>query len=178
MRMKPDLLARLALHRNIAPYATILVIFSVVTIGSLVLLKGKYNAEFFMGLFLLWVLVAAYLIIEAYYRISLDGGVLIQRAWMMKKVEIGIKDISGIELESGISKAGRVHRPYNRVAIYGHNDHGRSVFIDISLKHFLRRDIADLLLLIKMGRPDIEFSGHLGALVQSSRSHRADETRY
>ena len=156
-----------SLRRSTAPYRTLSIVFSLVAIwgfvmavtsGSLALNSGYWNL-FWTGL----MLIGSYLpvIYMGYrYRIVLQEGVIIQKAFNMRDVAIKIQDISLIKVESSsASDVAKMNRPFTRIAIYSGTGKARS-FIDVSPKHFIADDIRRLMRVIHEQRPDLTVPKH------------------
>ena len=94
------------------------------------------------------------------YKISLQDGVITQKAFNMTDVVIKIKDISAVKQESSDALTmAKMNRPVQRITIYSDTD-GVQSFIDISLKHFVADDIRRLLRAIQEQRPDLTMPKH------------------
>jgi hypothetical protein len=78
------------------------------------------------------------------------------RAFGVPSATLRITDIQRISYErSDLKQLLRFSRPSPRLSIYGPPASGRSVVIDISLRHFERKSIGDLLAAISHTRNDL-----------------------
>ena len=80
---------------------------------------------------------------------------------------ISINEISALMHES--SSAGELvafNRPQSRIAIIGN-----CKSIDVSLRHFQRQDVEELLRLIKESRPDLSISKNGTSMIKGNEVH-------
>jgi len=105
---------------------------------------------------LLWVLFGELAWIGLKYRILWDSDSVIQHASGLTRKRIAFQDISHIRSEQApASEFLSMPRPFRRVAIYGRKS-DPAAFIDVSLRHFHREDIRELLAAIHARRPDLK----------------------
>jgi hypothetical protein len=91
-----------------------------------------------------------------WYRISLEDGVVTQRAFGMRKVSIPISEIASVGKEvSDAATLARMNRPFRRICINAGAAGARKT-IDASLKHFWQKDIRTLMNIIHNARPELE----------------------
>jgi hypothetical protein len=90
-----------------------------------------------------------------WYRISLIDGVITQRAFRMPAVSIAIGEITSVGKEvSDPATVAKMNRPFRRLCINAGPEGARKT-IDVSLKHFWKRDIQFLMTTIHEARPDL-----------------------
>jgi hypothetical protein len=147
------------LRRTIAPYVGQLIIFSLVTLGVLLVSVQKHVLSLILPVPIMWLLFAFLVCIGLRYRIVWTNNEVCQRASGGSNVCIEYGQITRITSE--VSKPGEwfaASRPFRRIVIYAQG--GEDKFIDVSLKHFLADDIRELMRAIRIRRPDLELPSH------------------
>lgn len=143
------------LRRVINPYAGIVLILSVVTIGLLTISARSRQWGLMYSVAIGWIGFLYLLYVGLKYKISWGHGVIRQEASGGEPVAIAFSDISAIKLESGKgAELLRAARPFRRLSIYSNEADGER-FIDVSLKHFAASDIRELVRAINKDRPEL-----------------------
>ena len=152
------------LRSSIQPYVGFLLIYAfmlIFTIGSL-----SFSGDFKDALILATILTLAFLLFFTFwgfinmgYQIFLEGDTVNMRTATFfnsspTHSEIKIVDITSIKQEtSDPHTAAKMRRPFRRIALYNEHD---GKWIDVSLKHFVMRDIRTLMKKIQEKRPDLK----------------------
>lgn len=99
---------------------------------------------------------ALYVLIGTRYRISVHDNTITQRAFAKPTVSIPINEITSVGTErSDLKTMVQMNRPFRRIVINA-ADGTHASTIDVSIKHFLARDIRKLMSLIHALRPDLQ----------------------
>jgi hypothetical protein len=147
--------ARLVLRHSLVPYRTLGTIFIAFTVWGLFMSirSGKWGA-FESGLLICGV-YSLQVAMGFWYRISLQDGVISQRAYGMPNVSIAIDEITSVGKEvSDLGTLAKMNRPFRRICINA-GPKGTRKTIDVSLKHLWQKDIRSLLNIIHEERPDL-----------------------
>ncbi len=148
--------AKLVLRHSLVPYTTLGTIFIGLTLWMYVISvrSGKWGS-FEAGLMICGI-YSLQIAMGFWYRISLQDGVITQRAFGMGKVSIPISEITSVGKEvSDAATLARMNRPFRRICIKG-GAAGAPKTIDVSLKHFWQKDIRMLMSVIHKARPELE----------------------
>jgi hypothetical protein len=140
---------------TITPYRAQIVIFSAITVFALSVAYVKDQPGFVWAATLIWALFAGSLYIGLQYRVLWDNSGLVMRASGGKERCIQYHEIASVTLETGVSEISCQSRPFRRIVVTPLSEQPDS-FIDISLRHFQREDIDQLLANIRSQRPDLE----------------------
>jgi hypothetical protein len=146
---------KFVLRHSVEPYVSMSIIFLGFAVWGLVLgLRSKHWGAFQSAL-LLCAVYSPMVAIGLWYRITLNDGVITQRAFRMPAVSIAIGEITSVGNEvSDPATVAKMNRPLRRICINAGNKGARKT-IDISLKHFWKRDIRTLMAAIHQARPDL-----------------------
>jgi ABC-type transport system involved in cytochrome bd biosynthesis fused ATPase/permease subunit len=145
------------LTRSMVPYASLGIILGAAELFFLVKLcrdieNGKQAFPILLIAPAFWLSI---LWLGTRYRIWVKGDVIVRRTADFKKCSISFSEISKVVREtSNTAQLARMNRPMQRITIYGKNpkvDH-----LDVSLKHFKRESIKELMQLIHEKRPELE----------------------
>jgi hypothetical protein len=147
--------ARLVLRHSLVPYRTLGTIFIALTVWGffMSIRSGKWG--FFESGLLLCGVYSLQVAMGFWYRISLQDGVISQRAYGMPNVSIAIDEITSVGKEvSDLGTLAKMNRPFRRICINA-GPKGARKTIDVSLKHFWQKDIRALMNIIHEERPDL-----------------------
>jgi hypothetical protein len=91
------------------------------------------------------------------YRVRFDGDSITECAVGLAPITIALSNIRAVSCESSPGISGVVAgRPTSRITLHMAVPLGVRPYIDISLRHFIREDIARLMCAIQSARPDLE----------------------
>jgi hypothetical protein len=143
------------LRHSVEPYVSLSIIFLGFALWGLVVgLRSNHWGAFQSGL-LLCAIYSPMVAMGLWYRISLIDGVISQRAFRMLPVVIAISEITSVGKEvSDPATMAKMNRPFRRICINA-GPKGARKTIDVSLKHFWKRDIQTLMTAIHEARPDL-----------------------
>jgi hypothetical protein len=100
----------------------------------------------------IWFFFAMLVFMGTRYRILVRDGDIIQKAFGKPDVIIPMNDIVEVKSQvSGVSTLIRLQRPFRRIEIRGRD----KMVVDVSLKHFVARDVDRLLDEVRAKRPDL-----------------------
>ena len=146
---------RLVLRHSLVPYGTLGVVLIPVVVFCVVVSVRSGKWELFVAALVgcgIWSLI---ILMMLWYRVWLEDGVIHQRAFGMSRVSIGIDEITSVGRQvSNAAELARMNRPFRRICIEASTNVGKK-FIDVSLKHFVRADIKELMNVINQARPDL-----------------------
>jgi len=143
------------LRRTITPYRGQILIFSVITIFTLLVAFRSSQWGLVWLPIVIWLGFAVLVYIGLRYKVLWDGNGVVMRASGLRERRIQYDEITEIKVERAhVSEFLAQARPFRRIVVYGNAGHP-VVFIDISLRHFQPRDIDELLAKIRVCRPDI-----------------------
>ena len=148
--------AKLILRHSLTPYATLGTFFIGFTVWGFFNSSRTGNWGAFQSGLLICGIYSLQVAMGFWYRISLQDGVISQRAFGMLSVSIPLAEITSVGKEvSDAATLAKMNRPFRRICINGGNESARKT-IDVSLKHFWHKDIKSLMNAIHLARPELE----------------------
>jgi hypothetical protein len=138
------------LQRSIQPYADIgLACCLLLVMLTFISAETKTWSPILEFGWLPLLLFAGWVFIGWRYQISYDDEQIVMHASGSVPTSIGFSEISQVQKEISIGRG----RPFRRIVVYAQHSSGK--FIDVSLKHFVLRDVRKLIQAIKNHRPDL-----------------------
>jgi hypothetical protein len=144
-----------ALRRSIYPYSVYIIACVVISLLGLFDWMKLHDPSPFEASFFVWIVVVATQYGNSRYRIFWNDGEIKQISADKFITTIRTSEVTHVGQErSDLRTRFQLRRPADRIAIYaGHGEQERH--IDVSLRHFVARDIRQLLRQIHDRRPDL-----------------------
>jgi hypothetical protein len=144
-----------ALRRTIQPYAALLIIWVVISLGILFAAFKSRDLSGLLAIIVLWALGIWSQYPNTRYQIVWHNEGIKQTDSTNRVTTIKVTDIKEIVQErSDLQTLLAMRRPSRRIAIYADASDGRK-WIDVSLKHFAADDVRRLMRAIHERRPDL-----------------------
>lgn len=141
-----------ALRRSVKPYVALIVILMGIMIFLAFVSMKLHSWEPLIATSVIWFFFAMLVFMGTRYRILLRDGDIVQEAFGKPDVVIPLNQIVNVNSQvSGVSTLIRLQRPFRRIEIRGRD----KKIVDISLKHFVERDVDRLLDEVRTQRPDL-----------------------
>jgi len=146
----------ISLERRSGPYLAFCVPVACVSLLAGTTGVAMHQPGLLMAAFAVWLGIAPTLAIMAWYRITWSDREIRMRAVGMAPSVIRFDSVDRIALETSRVRQRRgILRPSPRVVFYGKPGTGAADFIDVSLRHFSRRSVHELLIAVGRVRSDL-----------------------
>lgn len=145
--MNEEISIKVSLRHDYTPYALHSLACFLSILVLVYLTRGDWSSFFLYA----WIMPAAlilYIKINTQYKIWYSNGAVYMKASGVAKKRINYSDITILKFEENLEKG----RPFKRISIYTED----GTFIDISIKHFIQKDIRALIDKIYVIRPSIK----------------------
>jgi hypothetical protein len=135
-----------SLGRTVTPYVSDAIgpLIGSIALGAIWLMTAEQRVVYLLPV--PWLLVSVQWYFTWRYQIDWNDDLLRQRVSGSSDVEIRFADIETVRTETSVA----MRRPLRRIVVAG-----RTAHVDISPRHFVRRDINNLLAAIRARRPDL-----------------------